>query len=152
MPDRRRHVRRNRPQDTRQAENEVMDVYRELEARPIERSCVSRTECCRFRLTGRTPMLTRGEALVAARGVRASGRSRLPAQADGSCPLLREDGRCSIYESRPFGCRTHFCAAAGGVWPRREIRDLIQRLEEIDEKTGGDGPRPLQAAVADALG
>lgn len=53
-----------------------------------------------------------------------------------------------IYESRPFGCRTHFCAAAGGPYARRDVIDLIRRLEEIDQKLGGDGPRALCGAIA----
>ncbi len=65
--------------------------------------------------------------------------------------MLGRDGRCSIYEYRPFGCRTHFCSAAGGIYPRKHIADLIQRLEAVDEKLGGDGPRELGAAVSDAL-
>jgi hypothetical protein len=31
------------------------------------------------------------------------------------------------------------------------VADLIQRLEALDEQLGGDGPRPIQGAVADAL-
>src|SRR3954452_21891467 len=93
----------------------VRAIYQELAARPIERACVTRTECCRFRLTGRTPFLTRGETLVAAKAWRATGRTRLPespASPDGACPLLDQaTGRCWIYEGRSFGCRTHFCAA-----------------------------------------
>jgi hypothetical protein len=50
----------------REALAEVRAIYRELENRPIERACARRTECCQFKLTGRTPMLTRGEAMVAA--------------------------------------------------------------------------------------
>ncbi len=70
---------------------------------------------------------------------------------DGACPLLGRDGRCTIYAHRPFGCRTHFCAAAGGPYPRPHVADLIRRLEALDEQLGGDGPRPIQGAVADAL-
>src|SRR5437588_9112441 len=100
------------PTDPAQA---VHAIYRELAARPIERNCIQRTDCCRFRLTGRTPFLTKGEALVAAKAVRASGRKLLPESVAGACPLLNHaTGRCLIYEGRPFGCRTHFCAAAGG--------------------------------------
>lgn len=107
-----------------------------------------RTECCQFKLTGKTPYLTRGEALVAARALRATGRKTLPDRPDGSCPLLDPASlRCLIYEGRPFGCRTHFCAAAGGPYPRREVVDLIRRLEDLDVQAGGDGPRTLQAAV-----
>jgi uncharacterized protein len=140
-----------RPQDRRDALADVRAIYREVDARPVERSCTRLTECCQFRLTGRTPMLTRGEALVAAQAVRAAGRKTLPESRDGACPLLREDGRCLIYADRPFGCRTHFCAAAGGPYARAEVLDLIRRLEALDAKLGGSGPRALPAAVSDAL-
>ena len=135
-----------------QALAEVRAVYAELTQRPLERSCLARTECCRFQLTGQTPHLTKGEALVAAKGFRATGRKELPRFPDGACPLLkRETGRCMIYADRPFGCRTHFCEAAGGPYPRKQVLDLIRRLEDVDRKLGGDGPRKIEAAVADAL-
>ena len=65
--------------------------------------------------------------------------------------LQQETGNCLIYEDRPFSCRTHFCAAAGGPIARREVLDLIRRLEDIDLALKGNGPRPLPNAVADAL-
>jgi Fe-S-cluster containining protein len=65
--------------------------------------------------------------------------------------LDSQTGDCLIYEARPFGCRTHFCAAAGGPYARREVIDLIRRLETVDESLGGNGPRLLQNSVADAL-
>ncbi len=130
----------------------VRAVYAELAARPIERGCIARTECCHFKLTGKTPYLTKGEALVAAKAWRATGRTRLPESPEGACPLLdRATGRCRIYEGRPFGCRTHFCAAAGGPYARREVVDLIHRLEDLDRALGGEGALPLPAAVARAL-
>jgi Fe-S-cluster containining protein len=132
---------------------EVRDVYAALAARPIERNCVRMKECCHFKLTGRTPYLTKGEAVVAAKALRASGRKGLPMNPEGACPLLDPaSGNCLIYEARPFGCRTHFCAAAGGPYARREVIDLIRRLEAVDASLGGNGPRILQNAVADALG
>jgi Fe-S-cluster containining protein len=137
---------------TKLAIAEVRAVYAELAKRPLERSCQALTECCQFQLTGQTPHLTKGEALVAAKGVRAAGRKELPESEEGTCPLLkRETGRCLIYADRPFGCRTHFCAAAGGPYPRKAVLDLIRRLEAVDELLGGDGPRKIEAAVADAL-
>jgi len=60
-------------------------------------------------------------------------------------------GKCLIYDSRPFGCRTHFCQAAGGPMDRQEVLDLIRRLEQIDLQLGGDGPHPLASAVSRAL-
>jgi hypothetical protein len=131
---------------------EVRQVYAELAARPIERNCTRLTKCCQFKLTGLTPYLTKGEALVAVRGLRATGRKKLPNEKNGACPLLDQvSGRCLIYADRPFGCRTHFCGAAGGPMARREVLDLIRRLETVDAQLGGDGPRKLPAAVADAL-
>jgi Fe-S-cluster containining protein len=131
---------------------EVRAVYSELAQRPLERACQARTECCRFRLTGQTPYLTKGEALVAAKGFRGTGRKELPEADDGACPLLkRETGRCMIYVDRPFGCRTHFCETAGGSYPRKHVLDLIRRLEEVDRRLGGDGPRKIQVAIAAAL-
>jgi Fe-S-cluster containining protein len=60
--------------------------------------------------------------------------------------------RCLIYENRPFGCRTHFCAAAGGPYARKDVVHLIHRLQEIDERLGGDGAAsPIEDAVAGAL-
>jgi len=141
-----------RHEDLKHALAEVRAVYAELAKRPVTRNCVARTECCQFQLTGLTPQLTKGEALVAAKGFRATGRKEFLEDEDGSCPLLkRETGRCMIYADRPFGCRTHFCAAAGGPYARKEVIDLIRRLEEVDRQLGGDGPRKIQAAVADAL-
>ena len=132
--------------------SDVRQVYADLAKRPIERNCLRRTECCHFKLTGRTPYLTKGEAIVAAKAIRATGRKSLPENADGSCPMLQpETGNCLIYEARPFGCRTHFCAAAGGPIARRDVLDLIRRLEDVDRALNGNGPRPLQNSVANAL-
>ena len=140
----------NRPAP--QVGEQVAAIYRELAARPIERACDRLTECCRFRLTGRTPYLTKAEAVVAAKAWRASGRKTLPASADGACPMLDpKTSRCLIYEARPFGCRTHFCAAAGGPYARREVGDLIHRLEDLSRSLGGSEAHPLPAAVAAAL-
>jgi Fe-S-cluster containining protein len=128
----------------------VRTIYKELAEHAPGRDCTGRAECCHFKLTGRTPFLTRGEALVAAQAVRASGRKKLPPSPDGACPLL-ENKKCRIYEGRPFGCRTHFCKAAGGPYARSEVRDLIQRLEDIDRELGGSGGVNLPAALEAAL-
>lgn len=130
----------------------VRQVYAELAQRPIERNCTRLQECCHFKLTGRTPYLTSGEALLAARAFKATGRKNVPDNSDGVCPMLdRVSGNCVIYEARPFGCRTHFCAAAGGPYARREVVDLIHRLEKIDSELGGDGARALPHAVTEAM-
>ncbi len=134
------------------AGREVRAVYEELARRPVERNCIRLKECCHFKLTGRTPLLTLGEALVAAQALRRTGRTRLPAPTSAGCPLLETaTGDCLIYEQRPFGCRTHFCASAGGPYARAEVIDLIRRLERVDADLGGDGVHKIETAVRDAL-
>ncbi|MDQ6939906.1 MAG: YkgJ family cysteine cluster protein [Verrucomicrobiota bacterium] len=131
---------------------QVREVYAALEERPIERACTRLQECCHFKLTGRTPYLTSGEALLAARALKATGRKSLPQNPQGACPLLDAGtGNCLIYRDRPFGCRTHFCAAAGGPYARREVADLIHRLETIDYSLGGNGANAFPIALRNAL-
>lgn len=139
-------------EDILDAMKETRAVYADLAKRPVERRCELRTECCQFKLTGITPYLTKGEALVAAKALRGAGRKTLPERKDGACPMLHQHtGRCIIYQDRPFGCRTHFCEAAGGPYERRDVLDLIHRLEDIDFKLRGGGARPLPSAVSGAL-
>ena len=134
------------------ASRQVLEIYAEWQRRPIQRNCTGLADCCRFRQVGHTPYLTRGEALVAAKAWKAAGRKDVVVPPDGSCPFLHpKNGRCQIYEGRPFGCRTHFCDAAGGPASRGEVRDLIQRLEDIDTRLGGNGSMNLPAAVKEAM-
>lgn len=145
-------ARPSRPALDSEALAELRAIYVALERRPLHRDCTRRTGCCHFRLTGKTPLVTKAEALYAAKGVRASGRQTLKPHPDGACPLLGPEGRCASYEHRPFGCRTHFCAEAGGPYARREVADLIQRLEALDERLGHhEGSRPFVPALEEAL-
>ena len=130
----------------------VMEIYAEWEKRPLQRNCTGIADRCRFKLVGHTPYLTKGEALVAAKAWRAAGRKDVVVPADGSCPFLHPTtGKCRIYQGRPFGCRTHFCDAAGGPVARNEVRDLIRRLEEIEHRLGGNGGVNLPTAVSAAM-
>jgi Fe-S-cluster containining protein len=131
---------------------EVRSIYQALGKRPVQRNCIPRAECCNFRFTGLTPYLTKGEALLAAKAFRSTGRKNPPEADDGICPLLDQmAGRCLIYADRPFACRTYFCDAAGGSYARKEVLDLIRRLEDLDVRLKGDGPRKIVPAVANAL-
>ena len=130
----------------------VAAIYRELSEIPIQRACINRTECCQFHLTGKAPLLTAGEGIFLAQGVRAAGWKQLPVRDDGVCPLLSSQGKCRAYAARPFGCRTHFCQSAGGPYARKEVLPLIRRLEELDAQLGGSGPQSLDHSVGEALG
>jgi uncharacterized protein len=128
----------------------VRAVYAEWEATPLKRNCTGIAQCCHFSLTGKTPYITRGEAILAAKAWKATGRKSIPTASNGACPFL-VNSRCAIYQHRPFGCRTHFCQAAGGPAPRALVRHLIQQLEDIDRKLGGDGGVNFPTAVTRAL-
>jgi Fe-S-cluster containining protein len=111
--------------------------------------------CCQFGLTGREPYPTPIElcevdfALRAGGGGRAmlrqgDGRRALPLAVEHrTCPLLSREGRCTIYESRPFGCRTYFCA---GHEPPRRAREAIQaigrRVSDLAARAFPRDPRP----------
>lgn len=142
------HFPKSADTEPRAAIKKVRAIYDTLANRPVERNCTRLSQCCHFALTGRTPVLTRGEAVVAAAALRATGRKRLPESTDGACPFFSNaDRKCMIYTDRPFGCRTHYCRAAGGPYARGEVIDLIRELEQIDADLGGTGAHPLREAV-----
>jgi hypothetical protein len=128
---------------------EILEIYAAAEASLPPRACTRLTRCCRFAETGREPYVTRAELelLLAVHG--ATGRRLPDPRSDGACPFLDGDETtCTVYEGRPFGCRTHFCREAGGAVPARELKHALDRLAALDEKRGGDGPRPLTRALS----
>ena len=139
----------------------LSDVYAEVDALLAPFECDGTAECCTFSNTGREPYPTAIElaeierAIAAKGGVRAAmgPKKRLPL-ADRRCPLLSDDGKCSIYESRPFGCRTYFChrVRGPGKLPRARLRELGARIADLSEKAfpRDPGPRPLSKALARA--
>jgi Fe-S-cluster containining protein len=136
---------------------ELRQLFEEADALLSGASCPSSTECCRFGITGREPYLTSIEARAIERAVLANGgplskkRRALPlADRTGeerTCPLLTREGRCSVYASRPLGCRTYFCERATLPGPRRrkEERELARRLADLGARHSfqGDQVRPL---------
>ncbi len=99
-------------------------------------------------------MLTAGEALVAAKAVRASGRktfqpSRIPTPA-----VARYSAMTTVASFTPAG--PSVAAPTSVTWlaarlPRRILQDLIHRLEAIAESLGDTDPRPLELAITSAL-
>jgi len=65
----------------------------------------------------------------------------------GRCPMLADDGKCSIYEQRPLTCRTYDCRvfAAAGVAADRDQITRQARLWKFSHPTGED--RDQHAAV-----
>lgn len=97
----------------------LMEVRRLLDegafrASRAQRFCTGAADCCRFRLTGETPHVTLGEAWVAWKAWRASGRTRLELPPDGSCPFLSGQRKCMIYEGRAVSVPHSFLRAGRG--------------------------------------
>ena len=110
-------------------------------------------DCCHFGVTGREPYPSAVELEEVRFGVRAAGITlarprearRLPsALGERRCPLLARDGRCRIYGSRPFGCRTFFCeqAVAPAKTPREALRELSGRIADLSARFAPRDPRP----------
>jgi hypothetical protein len=118
-------------------------------------------QCCHFAVTGREPYPTAIEleevrhAIQAAsvplpaasRSARSPDPRRLPVVDQRPCPLLSPEGRCRIYASRPFGCRTFFC---GQKLPRQAVNAIGRRIADLSARfaPADPGPRPLVRALA----
>ena len=120
--------------------------------------------CCHFGVIGREPYPTAVELEEvrhamgrAARGPQGRGREvRLPVLDARRCPLLSREGRCAVYASRPFGCRTFFCDSAEAPFgaaaklPRERLRDMGRRIADLSARFAprDPHPRPLVRALA----
>ena len=127
-------------------------LYEETDQALAGWTCEASADCCHFARTGREPYVwplewKLVERALAGRGLKA--RRVLPiVQGDRACALLDESGRCTVYEARPFGCRTYFCERARGPErrpPRERLAELGRRLSSLAERDDprGGGPRPL---------
>jgi Fe-S-cluster containining protein len=121
--------------------------------------------CCRFSVSGHEPYPTAVEIEEVRHAVRAASvpvrdPQRLPLAAGRPCPLLSDAGLCRIYESRPFGCRTYFCEAAGGGtkvrggWPRDAISAIGRQIADLSAifSPRDPGPRQLSRALLGPAG
>lgn len=145
---------------------ELKALYEEADVLFSGSSCPASSECCRFARTGREPYVTSIELALVLAAVKRRGGSypatpaplhtkdtSLPVLRDERpCPLLDPNGRCSIYEERPLGCRTFFCDRATELSRVRhkDLLSIVARLKEIAvrHESGGDEGRPLTRALA----
>ncbi len=131
---------------TQRARGRLLEVYRDADRALDGHGCPATAECCHFARTGREPSVTAAEWREIVRAVRARG-GKLPgppADADRTCPLLGADDRCTIYESRPLGCRTFFCHrhTGPGPVPREALSALVSPLRALAEELAPDDPAP----------
>jgi Fe-S-cluster containining protein len=119
----REHVRRRRAvTETRAVLTKASELWRPY-------SCPGTAECCQLSKTGRPPWLWPSEWELLRERLAKDRRPVPPARSDGGCPFLDETGRrCTVYEDRPFGCRTFFCHRIIG--PTKQPADATNALLE----------------------
>jgi Fe-S-cluster containining protein len=139
------------------ARAELLAVYARVDALLAPFSCEESTECCRFGVTGREPYVTPVELAelghaIAARGSALPRPARSPralpiVDEERPCPLLTREGRCSVYASRPLGCRTFFCdrAQGPGKLPRADLNAAARSIADLAARFAPRDPhaRPL---------
>jgi uncharacterized protein len=145
------------------ARTELLRVYAEADALAQGASCggthaatAADARCCHFGILGREPYVTAIELMEARHAIAAGGglgtpARKLPLAPDpGTCPLLSREGRCTIYASRPLGCRTFFCRGHEPQGSRPTLLALARRIRDLSERAfpRAEGPRPLSCAVA----
>jgi len=141
-------------------------IYTEVDTLLAGWTCDASTDCCRFGVTGREPYPHAVEIAELERGVRARGglpkRRSLPTvgargEDERRCALLSDEGKCLVYSSRPFGCRTFFCERGRGPageparsGPKAEIARLGRAIADLSARfaPGDAGPRPLSKVTA----
>jgi Fe-S-cluster containining protein len=138
---------------------ELRSIYAEVDAQLDGWTCDASTDCCRFGVTGREPYPSAVELAELERAVKARGglpkRRSLPVAEERRCALLSDEGRCLVYASRPFGCRTFFCERAvapvgedsrkAAKGRRDEVAGLGRAVADLSARfaPADPGPRPL---------
>jgi hypothetical protein len=143
---------RSRPWKTSAARAELLALYAEVDQLLVPFSCDGTTECCRFGITGREPYVTPVELAEIEHAIAGRGTRSLPVATDErACPLLDAGGRCSIYASRPLGCRTFFCdrVQGPGRLPRAQVNAIARSVADLAARFAPRDPhsRPLTRAL-----
>lgn len=119
----------------RRAVTETKAVLQKADAAWRRHGCPASGECCQLSVTRRQPYLWPSEWKLLEAHLRHRGRPFPAARADGACPFLDAAGtRCTVYESRPFGCRTFFCHRITGPAkvPAEDTNALLERLAALN--------------------
>jgi len=136
------------------ARAELLALYKEVDALLSPFSCPASADCCHFARTNREPYphaVEIEELESAARALGIAQRKKLAVLRDErTCALLGDDGRCRVYASRPFGCRTYFCEKMeGGKFPRAAVQEIARRIADLSARAfpRDPGPRALSKAL-----
>ena len=155
---------RSAPDERKRLLSEIRALYARIDAALDGWTCDASTDCCRFGVTGREPYPTAIEVAEIERAVKARGGlpkrklRLLPlAREEKRCALLGDDGKCLVYASRPFGCRTFFCDRARSAvgegmraLPKNEIAEVSRAIADLSARFDprDPGPRPMSKVTA----
>jgi Fe-S-cluster containining protein len=146
------------PSSPANAERETLALLRLADEAYRGHSCPASAECCQLAARRREPWLWSPEwRLVEAKARSLHAGALPPDRTDGGCPFLDAAGlRCTVYDARPFGCRTFFCERRTGPVkePAEAVTRLLRRLEHAAQRADPDeaGPRPLREWIQRARG
>ena len=121
--------------EERRAVTETLSVLRQASALWASHGCPGTAECCQLSVTKREPWLWPTEWHALLEKLRRERRTLPARRADGGCPFLDATGkRCTVYDVRPFGCRTFFCHRVTGPTkqPADSTNALLARLTAIN--------------------
>lgn len=116
-------------------------------------TCPASGRCCQLRVTGRSPWLWPTEWWLLVDALAAQGRALPAPRLDGGCRFLDEAGlRCTVYPSRPSGCRTYFCEGGQGpALPGLKTHALFDELAQLNIAVDPDAaPQPIEAWAEEA--
>lgn len=122
---------------------ETRAVLTQADAAWKAHGCPASAECCQLEKTQRPPYLWPSEWAVLLAFLKKEKRPLPPPRVDGGCPFLQADGkRCSVYEARPFGCRTFFCHRRVGPskLPADKTNALLERLAALNLALDSQSP------------
>jgi Fe-S-cluster containining protein len=135
------------PHVARALVKETRAVFEKADQAFAPYSCPATAECCQLTKTGRPPWLYASEWEAVRAELAVQKRALPPPREDGGCPFLDAAGkRCTIYASRPLGCRTYFCHRIKGPpnAPVDAMNALLERLHKLHLTLDGkEVPRPL---------
>jgi hypothetical protein len=112
----------------------VESLFAELDADIAARKpvCTNRGACCRFEAYGHNLFVTSVELAY----FLATVDGTLLAPENRSYCAYQSDGRCTVRESRPTGCRIYFCDPDASDWQPVVTEAVLRRLEAVGRRFG----------------
>lgn len=110
---------------------QLLRIYDEVEAAVGGRtSCSACGRCCDFSANDYVLFASQLEI-----DLLTEFANRPPELVNGRCCYQSEDGRCTVHQWRPLGCRTYFCRSAmqscGEEFLRETYENALQRIREL---------------------